>query len=306
MQLGDAIESFVETVRHEYGYSEHTVKAYGRDLAQFAESLSDSVLEDVSLLELEHCRTWIWSRQQAGAAPRTIARGVATLKSFGNWLERAGYVAGNPASRLKAPKPGVSLPRVLSETQMQEILDQIAALAKTGDPIQLRNHAIVEVLYATGTRVSELCGLTLDQIDFEAKTLRVQGKGNRERIVPFGVPAARALQEYLDTGRLRLTSHLADPTDTTDHVFVNSHGKPLSSSAVYRLIARILSNEPGSGPRGPHVLRHTAATHLLDGGADLRIVQELLGHSSLDSTQVYTHVSTDRLAQTYRNAHPRA
>lgn len=306
MRIGDAIESFVNTVRNEYGYSEHTVKAYGRDLSQFAGSLDGSVADDVSQLQLEHCREWLWQRQQAGVAPRTIARGVATLKSFGNWLERAGLVPGNPASRLKAPKPGASLPRVLSEAQVHTILDQLADLALTGDPLAVRNHAIVEVLYATGIRVSELCGLTIDHVDLSAKTLRVRGKGNRERIVPYGSPAARALSAYLDSRRALLENDPSGSQGGTDSVFVNAQGQQLSTSAVYRLIARILSSEPGSGPRGPHVLRHTAATHLLDGGADLRIVQELLGHSSLDSTQVYTHVSTERLAQTYRVAHPRA
>ena len=302
--MHDAVKRFLRAIETEYGYSEHTQRAYRQDLTQFVDSLPSGSESAASLFTLEACRNWLWQRQRDGYAPRTIARGVATLKSFGGWLEQSGLVQGNPASRLRAPKPGEALPRVLTQQQMQDVLAYLSVLASDEDPIRVRNAAICEVLYATGIRVSELCSLTMSSLALEARTLRVFGKGAKERVVPFGIPAQRALQEYVDRARPQLIeqARVRDP----DVLFLGRNGMRLSTSAVYRLVATVLQHEPGSGPRGPHVLRHTAATHLLDGGADLRIVQELLGHASLDSTQIYTHVSTERLAERYRQAHPRA
>lgn len=304
MQASDAIERFLTVIRVEYGYSEHTVRAYTRELTLFQASMPVEVSVNISLLTLEHCRGWLWQRQQTGLAPRTLARTVATLKSFGGWLERTQLVSGNPASRLRSPKPGQALPRVLTADQVDRILQRLASLATDGSPGAVRNHAIVELLYATGIRVSELCSARLTGLDLASSTLRVMGKGGTERIVPFGMPARVALERYLTDARGQLLA--AASGNATSTIFLGIDGAAMSSDAVYRLVSSHLKDEPGSGPKGPHVLRHTAATHLLDGGADLRIVQEFLGHSSLESTQVYTHVSTERLAERYRNAHPRA
>lgn len=313
MHLEAATAAFLVAVRAEYGYSDHTVRAYERDLrdfTEFAESMGSAQLADC---ELELMRAWLWDRQQRGLAASTIARNVATLKSFGTWLERTRMVAGNPASRLRTPKAPKALPRVLGDEQVGRVLDRVGRRAETGDPEASRDHAVLELLYATALRVSELCGIAPAGLDRRERTVRVLGKGGKERVVPFGAPAARALEAYLAGARAALADR-ADP-DVREAIsaraaeqplFLNNQGAPLTPSAVYRIVSRELAQEPGSGPSGPHTLRHTAATHLLNGGADLRVVQEMLGHSSLASTQVYTHVSTERLAERYRQAHPRA
>lgn len=324
MRLGEAIEGFLRTARFEYGYSPHTIKAYRGDLRSLAEFVEAETPggepgdTDVSVLDLELLRAWLWDRQQRGYAQGTIARGVATVKSFGSWLEQRRILPGSPASRLQTPKKSRTLPRVLSEQQLDRILDRAAHRAAGGDPVAVRDRAVLELLYATALRVSELCTLPLAGLDLAARTVRVTGKGDKQRIVPFGAPAARALVDYLERGRPLLweAGEAANEAASrgiaskgmrvAEPFFLGNQGGGLTESAVYRLVSRELEQEPGSGPRGPHTFRHSAATHLLNGGADLRVVQEMLGHASLGSTQVYTHVSTERLAQTYRQAHPRA
>ncbi|MBL3686743.1 tyrosine recombinase XerC [Leucobacter zeae] len=321
MERNAAIEGFLAAVRVEYGYSEHTVRAYARDLQDFAAYAERQGLGRVADCDLEAMRGWLWERQQRGLAPSTLARNVATLKSFGAWLERTGIAPGNPASRLRSPKAPRDLPRVLGDEQIRRVLERAEFRAESGDPDALRDHAVLELLYASALRVSELCSLPLHGFDRRERTVRVLGKGNKERIVPLGAPAARALERYLSDSRPALVARgasraaAASPPMAADasraperasRFFLGARGGALSTNAVYRMVAHELEQEPGGGPRGPHTLRHTAATHLLNGGADLRVVQEMLGHSSLASTQVYTHVSTERLAQSYRQAHPRA
>ena len=310
MRIGEAIDGFLRTVEFEYGYSPHTIKAYRTDLAAlvgFVEADqpdSDSAQVDVSVIDLELLRSWLWDQQQRGFAAKTLARRVATVKSFGTWLEERRVLPGSPASRLQAPKSAKTLPRVLSEQQLDRILERAAHRADGGDPVAVRDLAMLELLYATALRVSELCTLPLAGLSLAERTVRVTGKGNKQRVVPLGGGAARAIEAYLRSARpaLREQADSADPGT----LFLNSHGAELTPSSVYRLVSRELEQEPGGGPRGPHTLRHSAATHLLNGGADLRVVQEMLGHASLGSTQIYTHVSGERLAQTYRQAHPRA
>ncbi len=307
MRLSEAVEGFLSAVQYEYGYSAHTLRAYRHDLSMLAEFLtseSSPAVDDAAELDLDQLRAWLWHRQQRGVAASTLSRHVATLKSFGRWLEHRRLVAGNPASRLRAPQTPHSLPRVLSKDQAGRILERAAARAENGDPVQLRDHAVLELLYAAALRVSELCNLPLTGLDLTERSVRVTGKGGKERVVPLGAPAARALAKYLEHGRPPLAAR-AERRNTTA-VFLGSRGGALGTGSVYALVSRELADEPGSGPRGPHTLRHTAATHLLDGGADLRVVQEMLGHASLGSTQVYTHVSAERLIQSYRQAHPRA
>lgn len=310
MRLNEAIDGFLRTVEFEYGYSQHTVKAYRGDLRSLTEFIEAEAPGDrpgdvdVSVLDLELLRGWLWERQQRGYSPGTISRGVATLKSFGSWLEQRRILPGSPASRLQTPKKAKPLPRVLSEQQLDRILERAERRAQGGDPVAIRDRAILELLYATALRVSELCTLPLDGLELPNRTVRVTGKGDKQRVVPVGAPAARALHDYLERGRPGLLARAEGEDPGT--LFLGNQGGECSPSSVYRLVSRELDQEPGGGPRGPHTLRHSAATHLLNGGADLRVVQEMLGHASLSSTQVYTHVSTERLAQTYRQAHPRA
>ncbi len=310
MRLDEAINGFLRTVEFEYGYSPHTVKAYRNDLRSLVafveadEPGGQPETVDVSVIDLELLRSWLWDRQQRGYAAGTIARGVATVKSFGSWLEQRHILPGSPASRLQAPKQAKPLPRVLSEQQLERILDRAEHRALGGDPRACRDRAILELLYATALRVSELCTLSLAGVDLQSRSIRVTGKGDKERIVPLGAPAARSIDDYLQLARQQLLALAAGRDPGT--LFLGNQGRSLTPSAVYRLVSRELEHEPGNGPSGPHTFRHSAATHLLNGGADLRVVQEMLGHASLNSTQVYTHVSSERLAQTYRQAHPRA
>lgn len=300
MELTRAIEVFASQLATDRGLSPRTVRAYRSDLLALAGFAAERAAETVADLDLELLREWLWRSSEEGLAKSTLARRAAAARALTDWARRTRLTEADAGLRLRAPKPDAHLPRVLTRAQIDGILDSLTALAATGDPLALRNLAIVELLYASALRVSELTGLDLDRLDLDRLTVRVLGKGAKERVVPFGVPALRALSGYLEAGRPRL---LAEPTTA---LFLGSRGRRMSSRSVYQLVAGLLVELPGSGPSGPHALRHTAATHLLDGGADLRAVQELLGHASLGTTQIYTHVSAERLKESYRTAHPRA
>ena len=301
MQLRAAVEAYLNELTLERGYSRHTIRAYGNDLADlvgFAEALGET---DAASLDLETLRDWLWRGSQQGLAASTLGRRVSSARSFTAWLTRSGVTNSDPGLRLRTPRAGRRLPRVLTRGQMDSLLDGLHAQAGEGDPVALRDVAIIELLYASALRVSELVGLDIDDIDRGARTVRVLGKGAKERVVPYGGPAASAIDDYLVRARPALR------TEQSGHaLLLGARGGRLSTRTVYELVARELRELPGTGPAGPHALRHTAATHLLDGGADLRIVQEMLGHASLATTQLYTHVSTERLRETYRLAHPRA
>lgn len=236
---------------------------------------------------------------QVRADSRDDSGGVSGGSSAGG--SASSHPVVDPAARLRSPKADKTLPRVITREQIDGILARLAERAEDGDPGALRDVAVIELLYAAGIRVSELTGLDVDDVDLDRLTVRVVGKGSKERVVPFGVPALRALRAWLAGGRPRLAAVASGPA-----LFLGARGARLGSRAVYQLVAGLLADVPGGGPSGPHALRHTAATHLLDGGADLRAVQELLGHASLGTTQIYTHVSTERLKEAYRIAHPRA
>jgi integrase/recombinase XerC len=302
MQWDAAIAGYARHLASDRGFSEHTIRAYRGDLVDLAEFAEITGAEDVTAIDLELLRDWLWRGSGSGLAASTLGRHAAAARGFTKWLVASGALAADPGARLKAPRPDQHLPRVLTRSQMDGIFDALAALAATGDPVAIRDRAIVELLYASAIRVSELAGLRLGDLDRARLTLRVLGKGNKERIVPYGIPAARALDEYVAGARSHL---LADNVDA-GRVFLGARGGPITTRTVYELVASLLRELPGSGPSGPHALRHTAATHLLDGGADLRAVQELLGHASLSTTQIYTHVSAERLKQSYATAHPRA
>jgi integrase/recombinase XerC len=297
--LERAVSDFAVYLSAERGFSPHTVRSYSADLADLERFTNTRGIQTTDGLDLEVLRDWLWDGSKAGLAKSTLARRSAAVRSFSSWLARTGAAPTDAGTRLRAPKADHHLPRVLTRAQIDGLLAGLADRASGGDALAARDLAIVELLYASALRVSELVGLDLGDIDPGRLTVRVTGKGSKERVVPFGAPAARAIVDY-EKHRHELI------TDPTQAVFLGARGKRIGTRTVYELIAGLLAELPGSGPAGPHTLRHTAATHLLDGGADLRSVQELLGHASLGTTQLYTHVSAERLKESYRNAHPRA
>ena len=302
MQLESALDGFIAYLGAERGYSEHTIKAYSsdlRDLANYAERRNVKSLDGITL---EFLRDWLYESAQSGLSKTTLARRSASVRSFTAWMRRQGISENDAGARLKSPKAEQSLPRVISMPQLDEIFEGLVEEASEGEPLALRDLAIIELLYASGLRVSELVGLSMGDVDLDRLTVRVMGKGSKERVVPFGIPAASALTDYLT----RSQKLLVEGKPATTAFFVGARGGKLSTRAVYALVASLLEPLGGSGPAGPHALRHTAATHLLDGGADLRIVQEMLGHASMGTTQIYTHVSMERLTSSYQQAHPRA
>jgi integrase/recombinase XerC len=302
VELSSGIDRFVVHLRVERGYSPQTVRAYRSDLRGLAGFASERDTDTTEALTLELLREWLWHGAQQGLSKATLARRSAAAKGFSAWAARLEGAAADPAARLRAPKADKSLPRVVDRRQMDGMLRRLADRAHDGgDADALRDLAVIELLYATGVRVSELTGLDVDDVDLERLTVRALGKGAKERVVPFGIPAKDAVVDYLRRGRPALVTATSGPA-----LLLGSRGGRLGPRAVYRLVAGLLAEIPGGGPSGPHALRHTAATHLLDGGADLRAVQELLGHASLGTTQIYTHVSTERLKESYRIAHPRA
>lgn len=301
MQLADAIDGYAQHLRVERGYSAQTVRAYRSDLTALAGFAESKGVADTDGLSLELLRDWLWEGAQRELSKATLARRSAAARGFSAWVVRGGGGGVDPAARLRAPRPDKTLPRVITRPQMDELLTSLASRADDGDPDAVRDLTVIELLYATGVRVSELTGLDVDDVDLDRLTVRVLGKGAKERVVPFGVPARTALRRYLADARPALAVERSGPA-----LLLGTRGGRLGSRAVYELVARLLEDIPGSGPAGPHALRHTAATHLLDGGADLRAVQEILGHASLGTTQIYTHVSTERLKESYRIAHPRA
>jgi integrase/recombinase XerC len=300
VQLQRAVDDFTVYLAAERGFSAHTVRSYRSDLGQLRAFAHARGVEEADQVSLELLRDWLWQGSQAGLARSTLARRSAAVRGLTSWLAKTHRVTGDTASRLKSPRSDHHLPRVLTGAQMEGILRTLEERAATDDPEKVRDVAVIELLYASALRVSEVTGLDISRVDFERLTVRVTGKGSKERVVPFGVPAKRAIERYLAVARPVLAA------GTTEALFLSGRGARLGTRAVYSLVSTLLSTIPGTGPSGPHALRHTAATHLLDGGADLRAVQEMLGHASLGTTQIYTHVSAERLKESYRSAHPRA
>ncbi len=297
----DALTAFERHLRVERGRSENTVRAYARDVSAFLDSLDavdDAALREVTLGDL---RAWLGRVARGGAARATVARTAASLRTFFRWCERTGRVASDPSLRLSAPRRHRTLPPVLARRSADALLDVAAVAADDADPVHLRDRAALELLYGTGIRVGELTHLDVDDVDLDARVVRVVGKGDKERRVPFGVPAADAVDEWLRCGRPHLVSAASGPA-----LFLGRRGGRVDQRQVREVVHRLMAHVPDAPDVGPHGLRHSAATHLLEGGADLRMVQELLGHASLATTQVYTHVSVDRLRRSYAQAHPRA
>jgi integrase/recombinase XerC len=302
--LAEVLAEYRRHLEAERGYSRHTVRAYLGDVASLLSRLVEvgtGTADGLDGLDLQLMRGWLAAQLKAGASRSSLARRGAAARTFTAWAARTGRIAEDPGPRLVSPRPHRTLPSVLRPDQAAAAMAASASGAAQADPLALRDHSIVELLYATGVRVSELCGLDLDGVDQGRRLLRVLGKGGKERAVPFGLPAQRALDAWLRHGRpevVRSTSPLA--------VFLGARGGRLDPRTARRVVHDAVGAVPGAPDIGPHGLRHTAATHLLEGGADLRSVQELLGHATLATTQLYTHVTVDRLKAIHDRTHPRA
>ena len=295
--LGD----YARHLRAERGRSEHTVRAYLGDVRHLLRSEAADAAEQLDDIGLPELRAWLARQDEQGVARATVARRAASARTFLAWAARTGRVGRDPSVRLAAPRRASLLPHVLSPAQASQVLESAQRAADDADPVQLRNAAVVELLYASGVRVAELVGIDVDDVDAGSRTVRVLGKGAKQRTVPFGVPAERALDAWSRQGRPRLLTAASGPA-----LFLGRQGRRVDVREVRRVVHEATARVADAPDLAPHGLRHTAATHLLEGGADLRSVQELLGHASLATTQIYAHVSVDRLKRSYEQAHPRA
>lgn len=295
------VEAFGRHLRVERGRSVHTQRAYLGDLGNLMDFADSRGIHDLSELRLADLRSWLAHQSENGAARATIARRAASARAFLRWATRTSLIDADPSLRLVAPKRLQTLPDVLKQDEMTTLLDVAAVAADDQDALHLRDRAILELLYATGIRVGELVGLDIDDVDFGSNVVRVMGKGAKERTVPFGGPAANALQGWLALGRGQVVTSVSGPA-----LFLGRRGARVDPRQVRGAVHRLLQYVPEAPDVGPHGLRHSAATHLLEGGADLRAVQEMLGHASLATTQIYTHISVERLRRSYQQAHPRA
>lgn len=288
-QMLTAIDDFCDYLTLVVGRSEATVRGYRSDLRSMAASIPE-----LSSFTLGNLRAWLGQAVEEGKTRATLARRTASVKSFSTWAVKNGFIDSDEAARLVSPRVTRDLPKILGQTQAGEFVGN--AGSSTEEEYR-RDSAILELLYATGMRVSELCGLDLDDVDRRRRMVRVLGKGNKERMIPFGEAADDAVGQWLDVrGQM---------AKVDDALFVGVRGKRIDTRQIRRIVDRA-AMVSGVDHLSPHSLRHTAATHLLDGGADLRQVQEMLGHSSLQTTQIYTHVSSQRLLDAFRQAHPRA
>ncbi|RZQ64806.1 tyrosine recombinase XerC [Amycolatopsis suaedae] len=307
---GAVLDDYERHLALERGLSAHTVRAYlgdvvsllaflrGVDLETAPDEVPDAALDGLDVAEL---RAWLAAQHADGVSRTTLSRRAASARTFTAWAHRTGRLAADPGARLVAPRPHRVLPAVLRPDQADDMMRAAAAGAAEQDAVALRDRAVLELLYATGVRVSELCGLDTGDVEFGRRVVRVLGKGAKERMVPFGTPAAEAVRAWLDAGRPALAGPAA-----ADALFLGVRGGRLDPRTVRRVVHDAVGSVPGAADLGPHGLRHSAATHLLEGGADLRSVQELLGHATLATTQLYTHVTVERLKAIHDRAHPRA
>ncbi|MGO1285895.1 MAG: tyrosine recombinase XerC [Brachybacterium sp.] len=317
------IEDFVAHLRLERGRSEHTVRAYRREATGLIAHLRESERIAWEELDVAALRSWLAERVESGASASTLARSAAAVRTFTTWLAATGRIPHDVGGRLRAPRRGRHLPTVLTGDQAEALLDGMGAPehppaqresdggpADSADPVgravQLRDAAVLELLYSSGLRVSELVALDRSGIDHGRGTVRVRGKGDKERIVPVGIPALEAVERWDRDGRPVLLERASSQARAGDALFLGARGGRLGDRAVRTLVDRHAAEAGISRHISPHTLRHSAATHLVEGGADLRSVQDFLGHSSLATTQIYTHVSADRLRRTIDQAHPRA
>ena len=301
LSFSAAANRFLQYVELELGRSKNTVTAYGKDLESLFDFVTErgcTALPDVGIFEL---RAWLAAQRSAGLSSATVARRATAVRSFFAWAHATGLLDDDPASALVIPKVSKKLPHVLAQSQATDAMDRVRLRADDDSPVHVRDVAILELLYATGIRVGELVGLDINDVDYSRRTIRVIGKGSKERVVPFGQQAQVAMQHYLDVSRPQLLA-----SDSGVALFLGARGKRIDQRVVRAMVHEVLQSLSGSPDLGPHGLRHSAATHLLEGGADIRAVQEILGHASLATTQLYTHVSMERLRAVFEQAHPRA
>jgi integrase/recombinase XerC len=293
---------YCQHLEKERNLSEHTVRAYLGDLESFFDNLEIQKVNDISLITIAHIRSWLATQQVKGGARTTLSRRAVSIRLFTKWACKKGYISKDVGATLATPKGQRKLPEVLSIADASLAMESLATrVAEEETPLSKRDCAILELLYATGARVSELCGLDLDDIDYQRNTIRVLGKGNKERTIPLGNPAMKAVDNWIKNARNEVATSASGRA-----VFLGSRGKRIDQRTVRTIVYQALSALEGIERMGPHALRHSAATHLLEGGADLRTVQEILGHASLATTQIYTHVLTERLQKAFKQAHPRA
>lgn len=299
--MAKVLADYERHLTSERDLTEHTVRAYRGDLVDLLAHAARMGGEGVEDLDLRLLRSWLAKQQTLGRSRTTLSRRATAARVFTAWLARTGRLPTDVGSALASPKAHQHLPNVLRVDEADSLLRAALEAADDGSPVAVRDVAVIELLYATGIRVGELVGLDIDDLDRERQVVRVLGKGRKERTVPYGVPAGRALERWLTVGRPALFAAGAGSA-----LFLGVRGARVDQRAVRRLVHERLADVPGAPDLSPHGLRHSAATHLLEGGADLRSVQELLGHASLATTQRYTHVTTDRLRRAYQQAHPRA
>ena len=298
----EILKAFTRHLTSERDLSSHTIRAYIGDLESLLAHLETLKVYEISQVELNHLRSWLANQQIKGGARTSLSRRTTTIRVFTKWAVKHKYIAKDVSATLATPKGHRTLPDVLQIEDAKIAMDSMATRAVEEEtPLSLRDVAIVEMLYATGARVGELCGLDLNDVDYDRQTIKVLGKGNKERTIPLGNPAVRALTLWLKQGRDQIAN-----SNSGNAVFIGARGKRIDQRAVRTVVYEALSAIEGIERMGPHALRHSAATHLLEGGADLRTVQEILGHASLATTQIYTHVSTERLQKAFKQAHPRA
>ncbi|MCF8607156.1 tyrosine recombinase XerC [Gordonia sp. HY442] len=299
--MADVLGAFADHLRHEKARSEHTVRAYIGDVRGLI-SFAGARGVELADIDLALLRAWLAEHTRRGAARTSIARRVSSAKTFCAWAVREEILETDVAARLQAPKSHRVLPHVLDPEAAAAAVDAAARPEQTdpADPVALRDRLIVELLYSCGIRVGELCGLDLGDVDRDRRVVRVIGKGDKQRSAPYGGPAEKALTAWLRSGRPALAT-----AESGEALLVGVKGRRLDQRMARSVVHRATDDGDGSSI-GPHGLRHSAATHLLEGGADLRVVQELLGHSSLATTQLYTHVSVERLRAVHDQAHPRA
>jgi len=301
----ERLEAFGRHLAAERGLSPHTVRAYLGDVRSLLEHACEAGLPDLAALDIGAIRAWLAAQHGAGKGRATLARRAAAARAFTAFAHSRGWLDADPGPLLGTPRIVRQLPTVLAQGQMAEVLATLQSPGSAHEPreaaIEWRDAAIMELLYASGVRVSELCGLDLGDVDEERRMIRVMGKGSRERVVPVGIPAARAMRTWRDAGRPVLVTGRSGSA-----LYLGARGGRLDPRTARRVVHARIAAARSVPDTGPHGLRHTAATHLLEGGADLRSVQEILGHASLASTQIYTHVSVERLLSAYRQAHPRA
>jgi integrase/recombinase XerC len=280
--------------------SDNSIRGYVTDLESFLKHMEKLGIVEFNQLEIEHIRSWLANLQSTGIARATLTRRIVSIRAFTNWAAANGWLTSDLGANLAIPKPHKVLPEVLNLDEAAAVIKSLEVrVAEEPTALNFRDLAILEVLYGSGIRVSELCGLDIGDIDNSRNTLNVIGKGSKQRVVPLGIPAMNALSNYLKNGRGEFANQLSQAA-----VFLGSRGKRIDQRTVRQVVYEAM--KAVGATMGPHGLRHSAATHLLEGGADLRTVQEILGHASLATTQIYTHISPERLQSAYKQAHPRA